>query len=339
MLLELSRSSGIELHVQLHNQIKMLILSGRWKDGRRLPTERELAKRLTISRTTVTRAYKALEEEGYITSQRGRGTFVSHQAPAEVGQKFVYSMTEMADEVLDQIESLNLPPDQFIATLQLRLKERLRRKLDQINLCFIECNHEQLEYNVGQLASELNLPVAPILIQDLRRADPAKIRLIRQADIVLTTDFHQEEICSLLEDKRILIDVVLVPEIKTIVKISRFPRSTEVALVCNSKIVDKWVRESIAAAGLKDLSIISTYSPDNNEIAEFLKGKKYVIITPLCYHEILPLCDPGAIVVEYIYRPDEGSVRFLKRVIREVRERKNQAIQAGQSQGRLLETE
>ena len=42
--------------------------------GKKLPTERELAKALRVSRNTISTAYKELEDEGVLYSHQGRGT-------------------------------------------------------------------------------------------------------------------------------------------------------------------------------------------------------------------------------------------------------------------------
>ena len=77
--IRLDHNSYISLHVQLHNQLRRLIVSGRWQFGERIPTEMQLARHLDISRTTVRIALQRLEVEGLIKRTAGRGTFVVFQ--------------------------------------------------------------------------------------------------------------------------------------------------------------------------------------------------------------------------------------------------------------------
>ncbi|MGG7466085.1 MULTISPECIES: PLP-dependent aminotransferase family protein [unclassified Plantibacter] len=58
----------------LADRIRLLVLDGRIPVGTRLPAERELADRLTLSRTTVTAAYRELRDAGYLRSVRGSGS-------------------------------------------------------------------------------------------------------------------------------------------------------------------------------------------------------------------------------------------------------------------------
>lgn len=58
----------------LAEAIRLLVADGRIPVGTRLPSERDLTAALGVSRTTVTRAYAALRESGYLTSRRGSGS-------------------------------------------------------------------------------------------------------------------------------------------------------------------------------------------------------------------------------------------------------------------------
>lgn len=74
---ELDYSSGLPVWVQLKNRIAYLIGTNHYSQGDQLPTVRKLAVDLDISYNTVNRAYMDLEREGYITTRKGRGTFVA----------------------------------------------------------------------------------------------------------------------------------------------------------------------------------------------------------------------------------------------------------------------
>jgi GntR family transcriptional regulator / MocR family aminotransferase len=62
---------------RIYSDIREAVLDGRLATGDRLPPTRELARRLAVSRGTVTAAYERLVAEGFLDSRRGSGTFVS----------------------------------------------------------------------------------------------------------------------------------------------------------------------------------------------------------------------------------------------------------------------
>jgi 2-aminoadipate transaminase len=74
--LVLNEGSGVPLYRQLSDAILRQIESGEIQPGHRLPPTRELAARLSLNRTTVSAAYAALEEKGFIRGHVGRGSFV-----------------------------------------------------------------------------------------------------------------------------------------------------------------------------------------------------------------------------------------------------------------------
>ena len=76
---ELDYNSGLPVWIQVKNRIAYLIGSGEYKAGDQLPTVRSLAVDLDISYNTVNRAYMDLEREGYISTRKGRGTFVAER--------------------------------------------------------------------------------------------------------------------------------------------------------------------------------------------------------------------------------------------------------------------
>lgn len=81
MKILISNTSKTPLFQQIKEQIKELIYTGKLKDGDALPSIRQLAKDLHVSVITTKRAYEDLEQEGYVISTVGKGTFVAHQQP------------------------------------------------------------------------------------------------------------------------------------------------------------------------------------------------------------------------------------------------------------------
>src|SRR5437867_40795 len=69
------------LYKQLYERFRRVILTGQVERGTRLPSTRQLASELGISRTTVVLAYEHLLLEGYLQSRVGQGTVVAHDLP------------------------------------------------------------------------------------------------------------------------------------------------------------------------------------------------------------------------------------------------------------------
>lgn len=74
---DLHKTAGTPVYEALYINIRNDILSGRIREGEKLPSKRSLAQHLLISVTTVENAYAQLLLEGYIHSEPGRGFFVN----------------------------------------------------------------------------------------------------------------------------------------------------------------------------------------------------------------------------------------------------------------------
>lgn len=69
----------------LLNRLRDLIANGTYREGDRLPPERQLAERLKVSRTALRGALSVLEAEGRVWRRVGQGTFIGHRAPRSIG--------------------------------------------------------------------------------------------------------------------------------------------------------------------------------------------------------------------------------------------------------------
>ncbi len=72
----LSRSKSISVREQLGAQLLFGILSRRIVPGEKLPSVRELARRLKVHPNTVSAAYRDLAARGWVSQRRGSGVFV-----------------------------------------------------------------------------------------------------------------------------------------------------------------------------------------------------------------------------------------------------------------------
>jgi len=77
----LRANTALPLHRQLYEALRRAILDGRLRPAARLPSSRELAQDLQLSRNTVVTAIEQLRVEGYLVSRVGSGTYVQDGVP------------------------------------------------------------------------------------------------------------------------------------------------------------------------------------------------------------------------------------------------------------------
>lgn len=120
----LNHSSMVPIYEQLMEQIKSDIIQSVLSEGEALPSVRTLAGELRISALTVKKAYDKLEEEGFVTTVHGKGTYVSasdKQLAAEARRRAV---EEDFDKAIDRALSIGMEKDEITELVQLLLIER-----------------------------------------------------------------------------------------------------------------------------------------------------------------------------------------------------------------------
>lgn len=83
ILITISRGTGTPIKQQIYDQIRNKIIKGEFVFGHKLPSSRELADELHISRNLVVEVYEQLVSEGYLDSKAGSGTYVAKGAYLE----------------------------------------------------------------------------------------------------------------------------------------------------------------------------------------------------------------------------------------------------------------
>jgi GntR family transcriptional regulator len=87
LLLQIDFRSGLPIYTQIVNQIQAQVVGGVLKPGDQLPTVRALAEELRVNFNTVARAYRILDEARIISTQQGRGTYITDVPPPNVSER------------------------------------------------------------------------------------------------------------------------------------------------------------------------------------------------------------------------------------------------------------
>jgi len=122
---ELDLHSDFPIYQQIVDQIKAQITNGEIQPGDQLPTVRALATDLRINFNTVARAYRILDEERVISTQQGRGTYITDVPPAKVSKRMRReALDSLTSRYLNEASRLGFAPDEIkqIVTDQLKIR-------------------------------------------------------------------------------------------------------------------------------------------------------------------------------------------------------------------------
>jgi GntR family transcriptional regulator len=118
MQLHISNHDGIPIYLQIVNQVKYLVASGRLEPGEELPPIRTLAEQLLINPNTVARAYRELELAGVVTKRRTAGTYVSDTTSPLARRERLKILTERIDALLADARQMKIDTETLIELLQ-----------------------------------------------------------------------------------------------------------------------------------------------------------------------------------------------------------------------------
>ena len=104
------------IYEQIREEIRRLVISGVLSPGEKLPSVRELAATLAINPNTIQRAYRELENEGYIYSISGKGSFAAPDTEA-LSNRAEQSMKKF-DELCSELFFLGVKPEALVKRVE-----------------------------------------------------------------------------------------------------------------------------------------------------------------------------------------------------------------------------
>lgn len=120
MQLHISTDDGVPIYLQIVNQVKYLVASGRLTAGEELPPIRVLAERLLVNPNTVARAYRELELAGIVEKRRTAGTYVSDQGSPLARRERLKILRQRVDALLAEAGQLDIAWDDVLKLLDER---------------------------------------------------------------------------------------------------------------------------------------------------------------------------------------------------------------------------
>jgi GntR family transcriptional regulator len=123
LILQIDFRSGLPIYIQIVNQVQAQIASGILNPGNQLPTVRALAEELRVNFNTVARAYRILDEARIISTQQGRGTFITEVPPPKVKDKLRReALDALTQKYISEAERLDFSKEEIADTVNEQLK-------------------------------------------------------------------------------------------------------------------------------------------------------------------------------------------------------------------------
>ena len=109
------------IYEQIVDKLERLIVGGGLEANYKMPSVRSLALELSVNPNTIQRAYTQLEQDGYIYTVSGRGSFVAHECEWRSGK--VAEVTKELEECLIRAKEAGMPWEAVVAAVNKIFKE------------------------------------------------------------------------------------------------------------------------------------------------------------------------------------------------------------------------
>jgi DNA-binding transcriptional regulator YhcF (GntR family) len=317
-------NAGRAAYRQIISGITSMVADGDLRPGDRLPSERELAVTLGVSRGTVKKAYDKLCTNGVTQSLEGSGTFIS------MGQNVISPARKTA--AVHEIENLvNRLAELGFSTTEIDTQFRLvmnkfTNSPEVVRIAAIDCSPESLFTFDQQLSYISQIKVDRFLLADL---ESGKIRQeqFEEYDIILTTSTHNAEInvmLARLTDR--IMQIVVSPDRQTVIELAGIPKDKTAGVLCRSRrylaVIMQFMTRDINPANIRILE-----SGDLPE-SRFFAKLDYLILPPedvIAGGDVPAMADfieKGGRIIYFNYQIERGSLLHIEERISSVLQRK-----------------
>jgi GntR family transcriptional regulator len=120
MQIHIHAQDGVPIYLQVVQQIKYLVASGRLQPGEELPSIRVLAEQLLVNPNTIARAYRELETAGVVEKRRTAGTYIAENGSPLARKERLKLLNERVDQLLVEASQMGFELDEVLKLMHQR---------------------------------------------------------------------------------------------------------------------------------------------------------------------------------------------------------------------------
>jgi DNA-binding transcriptional regulator YhcF (GntR family) len=244
----ISRQSSISVREQLSTQLIFGIVSRRLRPGERLPSVRELARRLKIHSNTVSAAYRDLAERGWVKRRPGSGVFISeieHDGQAEGMEELVRAWIAEGVARGFRVEALR---GAFAAGAKEAAGHEAREQAGASRLVVVHPDRKLAAILAAEIEEAVGHSVAHAGVEEAAGMELGTMRVLTTTSGVTAVSQLGAARCELIPLKSIeeLVEGVARPEGPVLI-----------GMVSRSETVSRWAAMLVPALGLRGSDVIA----------------------------------------------------------------------------------
>lgn len=254
--IQIDPKAPLAISAQIAEQIKLLIAFGALQIGDALPPTTTLAKQLQANHNTIAGVYSSLTDSGYLTAQRGKGTFVADTLCVQnlIKNNRHYLLLRQAFTAAQEI---SISPAEFAGAAYAQAVMLSGAQSNPLKLVFVEEQSPSgLElYHLVQ--AEVGLPVFFAGWTDVIAQQPDVMNQLRSADLVITTTAYaalMAHMSGLGQNKEILALEVR-PSVEVLTQASSLPQDAQMLIIGCDRAEAKRLKQMLKEAGISHIQV------------------------------------------------------------------------------------
>lgn len=312
--LTIDKKISINIYDQIYLQLKNQILLGELEVGKRLPSVRQMAKLMDVSRHTVSRAYCQLEVEGLVDIYASSGTFVKSNIKHSKAKQ-TEKLLLMIDELFEKAEELGFDKEEVAKLTYAAMMSNSKPKLKGL---FVECNTYALDEYIKDIEEEVDLDVDGCLLSDERLITKEGIDL-EQYDVIMTTIGHYAELKSKLRKENIYA-LNFGPYLSVIDQIKQLDEQINITIICVTKEGSDGLLNLLVDFGIPESKLDSIGMENGKEVDELkrkIETSDVLVVSKFALLKDRELFEnSGKRVIEYGNVLQRTSVNMIKEIIK-----------------------
>lgn len=129
MKIIISNSSSIPIYEQIKNAIINSIMTGELIEDENIPSIRTLAQDIRISVMTIKKAYDELEQEGYIITKQGKGSFVAKRNTELIKEQAKKEIEEHIGKIINLANKFDIEEKEIIELFKFLMESDKKWKM------------------------------------------------------------------------------------------------------------------------------------------------------------------------------------------------------------------
>ena len=288
------------------------------KYGSKLPTEREMAASLGVSRGTVKKVFAELEKIGIISLVWGSGAYVIYKAGEGYGE-----LDKQTDTLFGELESKGYSPAE--AEKYLNIKRSKAFGHGKVFFAIVGETPETLSAYKRQLSGIKGLETEDFLLEELKKYKN-RSAILREFSKILSVDECHEQLLGIVPElKERVLKINTSPDKETGINLIKIVEPQKLGILTKTREFRELVNEVLSLRGIRivDKDTLFERWAGIEEFDKFIWDKKYLIVPPFyclnlnpeIYEKIFDFIRDGGIVIMFNYSIEKSFYIYIEETV------------------------